>query len=196
MPMDLEWESLRWQGIEHVVTGTYVGGFRADGLVVLGPPLGPVSVSYQVECDASWRVTGLTIHAVSAADHRNLVLRADHNGHWRADGQPLPDLAGCIDIDISLTPLTNTLPIRRLAWEPGRPRELDVVYVNAPDLRLSRARQRYTLLGPGKQDDTTMYRYESRSFQADLTVDGDGFVIDYPGIWRRVWPSHETTSRR
>jgi hypothetical protein len=189
MPTDLEWEALDWPGLEHVVVSADAAGFLAHGQLVLGPPEGPASVSYQLSCDASWRVTGLTVTAASAAGSRTLALSADRNGRWLADGQPRPDLDGCIDVDISLTPLTNTLPIRRLSWAPGRAQELDVVYVSAPDLTARQASQRYTLLERDADDDAPLYRYESGSFRADLTVDGDGFVSDYPGLWRRVWPA-------
>ncbi len=188
MLTDLEWEALDWPGLEHVVVADDATGFRADGQLVLGPPVGPASVSYQLSCDASWRVTGLTIATTSAAGSRTIALTASHDGHWQADGQPRPDLDGCIDVDISLTPLTNTLPIRRLSWSQGTAHELDVVYVDAPDLVVRRASQRYTLLGPVSSDDAEVYRYESGSFRADLPVDSNGFVGDYPGLWRRVWP--------
>jgi uncharacterized protein len=186
MPTDLQWEALDWPGLEHVVVSSDAAGFQADGQLVLGPPVGPASVSYQLSCDASWRVTGLTITAVSAAGTRTLRLSAGHDARWLADGQPRPDLDGCIDVDISLTPLTNTLPIRRLTWTPGTAHELDVVYVDAPDLTARRVSQCYTLLKEEPDDKAPLYRYESGSFRADLTVDGDGFVTDYPGLWRRV----------
>jgi len=189
MPTDLQWEALDWPGLEHVVVSSDAAGFRADGQLVLGPPVGPASVSYQLSCDANWRVAGLTITAANSAGTRTLALIAGGDAHWLADGQPRPDLDGCIDLDISLTPLTNTLPIRRLAWTPARAQELDVVYVSAPDLTARRVSQCYTLLRPEADDNTSLYRYESGSFSADLTVDGDGFVTDYPGLWRRVWPS-------
>jgi hypothetical protein len=190
MPTDLIWQALEWPGLEHVVVSADAAGVRADGQLVLGPPDGPASVSYQLSCDAGWSVTGLTISAASAAGSRTLTLSAGHHGHWLADGEPRPDLDGCIDVDISLTPLTNTLPVRRLAWAaPGSLQVLDVVYVSAPELTVRRASQRYTLLGAGPADNIALYRYESGSFKADLTVDGGGFVIDYPGLWSRVWPS-------
>jgi hypothetical protein len=189
MPTDLQWEALDLPGLEHVVIAADAAGVRAEGQLVLGPPVGPASVSYQLSCDADWRVTGLTITAASAAGSRTLALSAGRDGHWRADGQPRTDLDGCTDVDISLTPLTNTLPIRRLTWEPGSGQNLDVVYVSAPDLTARRVSQRYTLLQRGSDDGAPMYRYESGSFRADLTVDSDGFVTDYPGLWRRVWPS-------
>ncbi|HUB38519.1 MAG TPA: putative glycolipid-binding domain-containing protein [Streptosporangiaceae bacterium] len=191
MSTDLIWEALEWPGLEHVVVSAGPAGFRADGQLVLGPPVGPASVSYQLSCDASWRVTGLTISAGSSAGRRTLTLSAGHHGHWLADGQRRPDLDGCIDVDISLTPLTNTLPIRRLTWAPESTHDLDVVYVSAPDFTVRRVSQRYTLLGAGAKDGAAVYRYESGSFKADLTVDGDGFVSDYPDCWRRVWPPEE-----
>jgi uncharacterized protein len=191
MQTDLIWQALEWPGMEHVVVSADATGFRADGQLVVGPPVGPASVSYQLSCDAGWCVTALTIGAVSAAGSRSLTLSADQHGHWLADGEPRPDLDGCIDVDISLTPLTNTLPIRRLSWAPESPQHLDVVYVSAPDLTVRRARQRYTPLAAGGADNAAVFRYESGSFKAELTMDGDGFVSDYPGLWRRVWPSEE-----
>ena len=189
MQTDLEWEALDWPGLEHVVISAGPDGFRANGQLILGPPVGPASVSYQLSCDASWHVSSLTIGAASAAGSRDLTLSADHDGHWLADGQPRPDLDGCTDVDISLTPLTNTLPIRRLHWARGVVHELDVVYVSAPGLTVRRATQRYTLLSAGAADKAGVYRYESGLFTADLLVDADGFVGEYPGIWRRVWPA-------
>jgi hypothetical protein len=43
--------------------------------------------------------------------------------------------------------------------------------------------QRYRCLEAGR-----LYRYEAvdRSFAADLTVDEDGLVVDYPGLFHRV----------
>ena len=186
MPTDLQWEALDWPGLEHVVVSSDAAGFQAAGQLVLGPPVGPASVSYQLSCDANWRVTELTITAATAAGTRTLALSADRHARWLADGQPRPDLDGCIDVDISLTPLTNTLPIRRLTWTSGTAQDLEVVYVSAPDLTVRRASQRYTLLKQEADDNASLYRYESGSFRADLTVDEHSFVTDYPGLWRRV----------
>lgn len=186
MTKDLEWEALDWTGLEHVVVCADAAGFCGRGQLILGPPIGPVTVSYQLSCGASWRVNGLTITADSSAGSRTLALVADQDGRWLADGQPRSDLDGCIDVDISLTPLTNTLPIQRLTWARGEAQDIDVVYVDAPALTARRARQRYTLLGGDTNDGAAVYRYESGSFTADVTVDSDGFVTDYPGLWRRV----------
>ena len=101
------------------------------------------------------------------------------------------DLRDCTDIDIAVTPFTNTLPIRRLNLEVGEAAEIDVVYVTVPDLTLSPAPQRYTRL------DDRIYRFESldSGYTADITVDDHGLVTDYPGLFRRVWPESDSPVR-
>ena len=151
----------------------------------------PLRVTYSLVCDAGWRVRELQMTGESeAVGERAIRLYADGVGNWRDDkDQPIAALQGCIDVDIMLTPLTNTLPIRRLQLAPGEAREISVVYIAAPDLSIRPFRQRYTRLDD--VDGGQRYRYESldSGFTADLPVDDDGFVVDYPGIWRRVWPT-------
>jgi hypothetical protein len=91
-------------------------------------------------------------------------------------------------VDLSATPFTNTLPIRRLSLREGESSEIGVVYVDVPVMRLDVSRQRYTCLE--RDADGGLYRYEDRGsfrgFAADLPVDADGLVLDYPGIFRRL----------
>jgi uncharacterized protein len=185
MPADLGWAALQWPGLEHVIASSDRAGFRADSQLILAEQE-LATVSYSLECDAGWRFTRLAVTVTSASGHRTLALSAGGDGRWLADGQPRPDLAGCIDVDINCTPLTNTLPVRRLAWSPGTARDLDVAYVSVPELDIRPARQRYQMLAGSS--DGALYRYESGSFTAELPFDRDGYVIDYPGIWRRIGP--------
>jgi len=154
----------------------------------------PLRMQYHMFCDAQWHVHDFFAvipvpHGAGVLPYR-IKLKADGAGNWWDDkGQPLAALQGCIDVNIMLTPLTNTLPIRRLQLAPGESREISVVYIAAPDLSIRPFRQRYTRLDD--VDGGQRYRYESldSGFTADLPVDDDGFVVDYPGIWRRVWPT-------
>jgi len=85
------------------------------------------------------------------------------------------------------TPLTNTLPVKRLQLAAGQPREFDVAWVRLRDLRVLRARQQYTRLdtdaGAARQ---VRYRSVDSGFTADLALDSDGLVIDYPPHWTRI----------
>ncbi len=106
----------------------------------------------------------------------------DPRGVWRVSRQPRPDLASCEDIDLSVTPSTNTLPIRRLALEPGDHMNVTAAWVRFPELTVEPLRQRYTRLAANR------YRYESldSGFTADLETDDDGLVVLYPNLWARA----------
>jgi hypothetical protein len=184
MATDIGWTALAWPGLEHVIVSQDADGFRAQGQLVLAEE-GLCSVRYQLTCDAGWRFRHLTIGVTSANADERLSLVAGADGHWLADGQRRPDLDDCIGIDINCTPLTNTLPIRRLDWSRSGSYDLRVAYVSVPELEVRPAWQRYTQRDNGGQGQPA-FRYESRSFQADLSVDAGGFVVDYPGLWRRV----------
>jgi len=88
-----------------------------------------------------------------------------------------------IDIDLSATPFTNTLPIRRLKLKAGQSAEIVTVYILVPALTITTDPQRYTCIEPLKR-----YRYESRDsdFRRDIEVDGRGLVVTYPGLFRRL----------
>ena len=59
-----------------------------------------------------------------------------------------------------------------------------MVYIGLPDLTVSKLEQRYTCLS--LDQDGGIYRYESlkSGFTADLKVDTDGLVVDYPDIFK------------
>ncbi|HVL22801.1 MAG TPA: putative glycolipid-binding domain-containing protein [Thermomicrobiales bacterium] len=141
---------------------------------------------YTLICDKAWRALEIRLmveQAPGSMAARHLLATGD--GRWTdADGVHLPALDGCVDIDIAWTPLTNTLPIRRLSLQPGQEEIIRVVYLPLPSLEIGVWEQRYTGLEPGA------VRYESLAsdFRRDLTVDSEGFVIDYPGLFRRRWP--------
>jgi hypothetical protein len=144
---------------------------------------------YEITCDTNWNVKELGLTLLSG-NRKSIKIQTDGQGHWSTHtGDPVPSLDGCIDIDISATPFTNTLPIRRLELRPGQSAELLVAYVLIPEMELRTDRQRYTCLelnaGGG------LYKYEGLEshFSAELPVDRDGLVIDYPGLFKSIWRS-------
>jgi hypothetical protein len=101
------------------------------------------------------------------------------------DAQPLgelPELAEFVDVDLEISPSTNTLPIRRLNLAIGESRELTAAWVRFPELTVEPLAQRYTRLAERR------YRYESvvSGFTAELEVDDLGLVVTYEGLWQRV----------
>ncbi len=183
------WQPYGEPGLEHLHLIENHLGVEADGWVIGIQDGSPFRLAYQVRCDPAWHVRGLEVRLISPT-HGDLILSADENGHWTAgDGEDLHSLDGCSDVDISVTPFTNTLPIRRLSWQPGVSADLLVVYIPVPELRAVPVRQRYTCLAVGPEG--TYFRYEDEGlfpgFVAELRVDADGLVLDYAGLFRRVY---------
>src|SRR5688572_24203987 len=171
------WQDWSGHGLEHLVLDVGPDGIVAEA-ALLGTVDGVIfAARYRIVCDRSWRVRRAEIGVIG--DDRPVELTSDGAGNW-TDGSatPLPQLAGAIDIDLSATPFTNTLPIRRLSLVTGQSATILVVYVHFPDLTITTDAQRYTCLAPGRR-----YRFESvdGDFARDIDVDGDGLVVTYPG---------------
>ena len=153
-------------------------GCHADGVIEVAGDR-PTTVRYAIDTDARWATRVVRV----ATDDVSLVLFADGRGNWsEGDGRVLDRLAGAIDVDLSGTPFTNTLPIWRLGLGVGESADIVTALIAVPELTVSADPQRYTRL------DTRSYRYESRDsdFVRDITIDDAGFVVDYPGMFRRA----------
>jgi hypothetical protein len=186
--VDALWAAWDGRGLEHLRLGTGPEGVRADGLLLAVDDQGrPFRARYLVECDPRWRVRRARIERLEEPPAA-LHLRADGRGHWTDDatGAALP-LEGCVDVDIYPSPFTNTLPIRRLADAAvGRPLPIAVAWVVLPDLTVQTTRQEYTLLARGVDGARWRFHAPDSGFTAELSVDPDGLVRDYPGIARRL----------
>ena len=181
------WRPAEGTGLEHLRLKEHGQGPLADGLIIGTTDAGPFRVHYRILCDARWRVRELTV--LSLMDEgEGARLSADGEGRWTtAGGEPALGLDGCIDVDISATPFTNTLPIQRLKLGPGESEDIRVAYVSVPTLEVNADPQRYTRL---EQDESgATYRFESLDggFTADLPMDADGLVLDYPGLFERTY---------
>jgi hypothetical protein len=178
---EVMWAPVRGVGFEHC----RIRANAADGLVVGLHDREPFRSRYAVEWDDRWRTRSVRVDLLDAG--KSLALFADGEGAWRtAEGKPIAPLNGCVDVDINVTPFTNTLPVRRLGLAPLASLEVAVAYIEVPALRVGVSRQRYTCLV--RRDDGTMHRFESGTFRADIVLDADGLVLEYPRAFTRVWP--------
>ena len=98
------------------------------------------------------------------------------------NGKRLDALNGAVDIDISVTPFTNSLPINRHVWQLGQARDFEMVYIQVPSMAVRKVRQTYILLD-SKENRT--FEYRSGDFQSVITVDEYGLVTDYPELFAR-----------
>lgn len=178
----LLWRRMDVPGVEHFRLWRTAEGPRLEGTAVTQIDGVPLAARYVVACSLAWETRSVSVEVESGAEARTLELAADGTGEWWMNGQRVEKLAGCQDVDLGITPSTNTLPIRRLALAVGEGREVTAAWVRFPDLSVTAFPQRYTRLANGR------YRYESRggSFTADLDTDELGLVVRYSTLWERV----------
>ena len=185
MHRDIVWEWADRPGLEHLSLDIAPDGITADGVVLVALEGRPVRLRYSVRCDARWGFREASLAVDHDGAQSSLALTRNENGQWRVDGTKRTDLDGCTDIDIMTTPFTNTLPIRRLALTPDAATVIRVAYIRIPELSVAAFDQEYTRLDPGLPPRRFRYRSLASGFTAELAVDADGVVIDYPGVWRR-----------
>ena len=141
------------------------------------------------------------LHVTSRGEgwRRALDLRRDDNTGWSIDAEEEGDvdlppaggdtarIADALDCDLGLSPLTNTMPILRHGLtNSGGPIEFTMAWVAVPALAVQPDRQRYRHVGTAAGHNVVRYEAVDGSFAADIAVDADAVVIDYPGIARRL----------
>src|SRR3954466_11303507 len=119
----MQW-SILWQGRqndsrEHGLVHTNESGIKVDSVIIGKQQDIIYRVEYALLLDHDWRTLSFKISSL----HNNVVQSLDYSGdgkgNWMDQGKHVPQLDGCIDIDLPLTPFTNTLPIRRLSQQIG-----------------------------------------------------------------------------
>ena len=176
------WRRIDGRGLEVLRLHTGRRGLVARSHVVDAGEA-PFAVTYRWRLDSEWRTRSLHV-VVYQDDERELRIERTGDSSWSIDRRARPDLDGCEEIDLSITPFCNTLALRRFGPPPGGAGELTTVYVGFPDLSISPSRQRYERL------DAHVFRYVdlglSRGFEADLVVDERGLVRQYPTLFVRL----------
>ena len=179
------WTPIGGAGFEHLQLRAEEGGYVARSTVLGIDEETPFRLQYKIKTDAAWRTRKLWVRTATPVGESALALRSDGHGNWRSeDGTEMPELRDCIDVDITATPFTNTLPINRLRLAPGQSAELRMVYVTTPNLEVSVSTQRYSRRG----DSEIFFESPAHDFTALLPIDDAGLVLDYPQLFARVYP--------
>lgn len=175
----VRWRQWQVPGVEHLVLRQSADGISAESVAV-SADAEPFAVHYRIACRTDWRTKQVEVNVVGGA---RVVLTADGLGNWSKDGVPVAELTGALDPDLTVTPFTNTLPIRRLRLTRGESAEIAAAFIELPELSIVKSRQRYTCLEEGRR-----YFYESlvSGFSREIEIDGEGLVVTYPDFWQRI----------
>ncbi|WP_238018940.1 putative glycolipid-binding domain-containing protein [Dactylosporangium sp. AC04546] len=157
---------------------------------------GVYACRYELHTDEGWASTRLEVTAEGAGWLRTLRMERAA-GRWRVTtgeqgdlervlkGAPFagiedPDrLHNVLDVDLYNSPLTNTLPIRRLGLHraaPGTTVTIEAAWILLPSLAVLPVEQTYEVL-EGRR-----LRYSSENFTAVFQIDEEGWVTEYPDL--------------
>jgi len=137
--------------------------------------------NYEIHCDDNWLTHRVQVERTIGSDVKTLSLSVESRGVWHSSGQELPEVRGCLDVDLAVTPATNTLPIRRLNLQVGSNASVVAAWIKFPELTVEPLSQRYA------RTTKNTYRYESDTgFSSEIVVDDLGLVTTYPGGWERI----------
>ncbi|MFZ0230270.1 MAG: putative glycolipid-binding domain-containing protein [Mycobacterium sp.] len=115
---------------------------------------------------------------VVARDEENMWLITDHRGESRSAYD------GALDVDVVFSPFFNALPIRRCGLnERADTITVPTIYVTLPDMSIASAPVSYSSAEPGAGEGIKVHSPVS---ETTLTVDDDGFIVDYPSVAERI----------
>jgi hypothetical protein len=171
-------------GMGFEIASLHAGGAGAilKGAVSLVEDGAPLLLEYQILCDQAWRTRQVSLRQAFRGGIRTMALARKPDNSWTVDGDMAPELSGCLDVDIAVTPSTNALPINRLRLPVGERADAVAAWVQVPSLEVTPLAQSYERVSE------CGYRYRAlkSGFEAHLDVDDLGLPIAYGAIWRRM----------
>jgi hypothetical protein len=173
------WRRLDRPGHESAWLSENAGGIVLEGTAVFGEAGQPCRLDYRVVCDREWRTQSALVIGWLDRTRIDLDIAVDEERNWTLNRRPCPGVQGCEDLDLSFSPATNLLAIRRLHVAVGARAAVRAAWLRFPDTALDPLDQIYERL------DESRYRYESGggAFTAVLETNAAGFVTRYPGLW-------------
>ncbi|WP_420714176.1 putative glycolipid-binding domain-containing protein [Gordonia sp. SL306] len=141
------------------------------------------SASYELVTNDSGVTRRLSVHLLRASGETQLGITRDGQNNWLVqtpEGTISSDFNGAEDVDLALSPMFNALPIRRHGLHNGTGEiDVPVAYLYLPAGTVEPATLHYT----ASKDSIAVV---SPVVTSTLTVDDNGFVVDYAGLATRV----------
>ncbi|HYI79161.1 MAG TPA: putative glycolipid-binding domain-containing protein [Chryseolinea sp.] len=179
MQTNILWKGLEYHSLENCVLTKIKSGWSINSTIVGAYDKKIYKVEYVIKANDKWETIYLNLTTELAGSKRDFIFLGDGNGNWTNNGIPKAEFEGCVDVDISLTPFTNSLPIKRLLWETNKSRQIKVLFVDVLGGAVIPVQQRYTKLSNAE------FRFENvpNDFEAVITVDDLGLVLNYPELF-------------
>jgi hypothetical protein len=176
------WTGVYYHSLENCFISVTTSWAEIRSCIVGGHEDTIYKVDYLIKVNRNWETMYVKIRSQMAGTIHSFLFQQTIPGNWTIDGHPSDEFRGCSDIDISLTPFTNSLPIKRLKLNVHEERQIDVLYFDILGRDVKRVRQKYTRLSELE------YKFENvpNDFEAIIQVDQSGLVVSYPGLFERT----------
>jgi hypothetical protein len=178
MQTNITWTGQLYHSIEHCTWEDSATGNEIVSTITGTYENKIYTVEYRIETNVNWETKSVRIHTkIDNTEDVTALEKIDEK--WFLNGVLTDEFNAIYDIDISLTPFTNTLPVRRLKLMEYEKQVIAVIYFDVLEKQIKPVKQIYTRLTGDK------YRYENydKSFTADIHTDEDGLVKDYPTLF-------------
>ena len=178
----LNWEGIIYHSFEKCKLSIKETIIEAESVITGKWEDKAYSVNYKIQTNRNWETIFFEINSEINGHTKSISYSGDGNGNWNKNGQPVIQFTGCTNIDISVTPFTNTLPINRLQLIQNKQADIRVLYIDVLEQIEKAVSQKYTRLSP------LAYQYENipNDFEAIISVDQQGLVTDYPNLFKRL----------
>jgi uncharacterized protein len=154
-------------------------GWTLRGAAVFRLGDAAANLSYAVRCDREWQtLSGRILGVIGERPIAYRIARED-SGFWVLNGDSVPDLERLGDLDLSFTPATNLLQIRRVALPVGQAVSLPAAWFNLEAGALTALEQVYER----RSELTLYYRAPNVGYEGLLELAPNGFIRRYPGLW-------------
>lgn len=160
------------------------------GTILAAEVAKPLQIDYEVVWDVAWQMRGCLISESFDGATPSCRIRKERNG-WFVGGIDRRDLAGCVDVDLNVSPSTNTSAIRRANLAVGDAAKIKVAYVSFPEMAVTADFQSYERVS----DRQYLFQSAVARFEGRVDVDEDGIVVLYHGIWQRIAYDEITQNR-
>jgi uncharacterized protein len=181
MQTNILWSGIEYYSLENCIVDS------GDSVIVNSTIVGIYNgkiyrVEYLIRLNESWETCYCCVKSQLNDEIKKLEVEKDQN-RWSLNGKYVDNFDGCTDVDIPLTPFTNSLPINRLKLSLGQEENIDIIYIDVLADSIKRVKQKYRRISSG------VYKYENipNDFEAEIKVDNEGFVVEYPQLFTRTF---------
>jgi len=185
-PAILTWRAHDVPRMESVRVQLSGNRIKAYGrIVAAATPSHPAfSASYDLVTDEAGATKRLSLTVTLAERERQLSIARDEENMWLVQQHTGESRRaaydGALDVDVIFSPFFNALPIRRTGlYRRTESVTCPVVYVRLPELSVDPAVISYSSADDG-------IKLHSPVAETTISVDDDGFILDYPGLAERI----------